>query len=159
MRKILAVALALFSVYGLAQNDATCSFNQDGFSYGNKTYKLLDLIEKHNWVLGNAIMDCKQENNLLLLESHMNPQTSIYFIFNPLDETIVKVFGGTHLIYRNHDFSTIVYADGGEIYNYEEKSIKTMDLQEDEFVCALDFAQEEIEATVCSSETDTKRKL
>ncbi|WP_369281774.1 hypothetical protein [Oscillibacter sp. GMB15532] len=114
------------------------------FTYHGVDY---DLAERNQSI--NALMGQYPVGKYIVVEGHTGPENFIYCVFDTQAEQFVKDFAGTNLIWRGDDLTTAVYSFWSEIYDYEGRSIGSVELPEDgSFIRKLAFSEDGAELIV-----------
>lgn len=114
-----------------------------------------DLTERSPAITAVTKMEWVGEE--LLLECHTGPENNLYLVFDPRTETFVKELVGTHLIWREEDLTTAVYAFWGDICTWDGTVLTTVDLGTDGYVSGLSFTDsgDQVEVTVTQNEVSS----
>lgn len=102
------------------------------FTYNGKDY---DLQERNPMV--NSLMAETLVGGVIVVEGHIGPNVGYYGIFDTETEAFVKDIEGANLTWRDDDISTAVYNLHFEIYGYDGKLLKKLDLTESEHISGL----------------------
>lgn len=108
------------------------------FTYHGVDY---DLAERNQSI--NALMGQYPVGKYIVVEGHTGPKNIIYCVFDTEAEQFIKDFAGTNLIWRGDDLTTAVYTFWSEIYDYEGRSLGSVELPEDgSFIRKLAFSED-----------------
>ena len=118
------------------------------FSYGGESW---DLAEQSPVT---SLLGCATAGRYVVVTGHGGPVNAVYFIFDTESRTFSRPLIGTHLIWRNDDLSTAVYADGGSILSIDGRTLAELGLAEGEYVYDLAYSQDgtALAVTIVSSE-------
>ncbi|MCR5303491.1 MAG: hypothetical protein K6E33_02935, partial [Lachnospiraceae bacterium] len=86
----------------------------------------------------NAIMDVQQVGEWILIEGHVNPHVSFYYLLNIYTGNIEKTIEGANLTWMDDDLTTTVYSAYDAVYDFKGSIIGRTDGGE---VCELKFAE------------------
>ncbi|MCR5799936.1 MAG: hypothetical protein K6G69_07665 [Lachnospiraceae bacterium] len=101
-------------LYDAGEREPEFSYDGLNFRYNGSVYDI-----SYQDCGANAITDCTQVGNRIVVEGHINPHNSAYLIFNTDLGDFEKVIYGTNFIWKDNDISTAVYAQYNQIYNYK----------------------------------------
>lgn len=85
----------------------------------------------------NSLMAETPVGGVIVVEGHIGPDAGYYGIFDTETEAFVKDIEGANLTWRDDDISTAVYNLQSEIYGYDGKLLKKLDLTESEYISGL----------------------
>ncbi|WP_026671188.1 hypothetical protein [Butyrivibrio sp. AD3002] len=110
IKDIEEVDSAFYGMYDLGDLDPEISYDGLKFNYNGTTF---DLEGKG---AGNAILDVYHAYGKEIVECHVNPHTSLYYIFDKFrGEFCEELIDGTNLIWLDDDFTTAIYAQKNEV--------------------------------------------
>ena len=129
------------------------SISDTVFSYGGESW---DLAEQSPAV--TSLLGCDAVGQYVVITGHGGPKNDLYFIFDTESRSFSNAFIGTHLVWRDGDLSTAVYADGGSILSIDGRTLAELDLAENEYVYDLSYSQDStvLTAAIVSNE-ETER--
>lgn len=108
----------IYGAYDLGEGNVEFSINDgaagDGlmFSYNGIDMDLTDLGP------ANALLDCTKVGEKIVIEGHINPHNSAYYVFDTNTCEFEAQCYGANFIYYEGDITTAVYSIWNEVYNY-----------------------------------------
>lgn len=112
------------------------SFEGTVFRYGEQDY---DITLRSQSI--NSILTAVPVGNKIVIECHVGPKNGIYCIFNTVSRSFEKDIEGHNLIWHSDDIATAVYAFWSEIHTYNGSMIKKYNLEENELIYGLEYAE------------------
>lgn len=104
------------------------------FIYHGEPY---DLTEQSPSI--NAITQVRRAGKYYVIEGHVNPNNSVYCVFDTETERFIKKLTGANLIWQGDDLTTAVYSFWSEILDYKGNTVASCDLSEGEYIYSLGF--------------------
>lgn len=118
------------------------SFEGITFRYSGRDYNLSDVCT------ANTIMSCTPVGDYIVIEGHVNAQIGVYVMFSTKTSSMETALYGNNLIWRDNDISTALYSDWGNVRDYNERVVASVDLADDEFISQLEFADNNTEVKI-----------
>ncbi len=112
------------------------------FYYGEEAYNMTEFGQT------DGITDITPAGNFLVIQCHVNPNISLYGIFDTDSRAFVKTFAGGCLTWYDDDITTAVYCFRSEIYAYDGTCIRSYELSEPEWIDDIRFSEDHTEITV-----------
>ncbi|WP_029200556.1 hypothetical protein [Oribacterium sp. NK2B42] len=110
LKDIEEVDHAFYGMYDLGDLEPEISFEGMTFHFKNKFYDLSKLGA------GNAIMDVFHAYGKEIIDCHVSPHMSEYYIYDRfLGELCPETIQGTNLIWLDDDFTTAIYSQGNDV--------------------------------------------
>lgn len=137
-RLCLMFALLLMLCACSAKQNVEYSVADTVFTYDGTSY---NLAEREPLVTSITEVLPVGDDTRLVIVGHTGPRNNVYFIYN-MKNTFEAQFPGTCLIWRDNDITTAVYAFWGDILDYNNNVIAAIEMEENEYISALAFAQD-----------------
>ena len=94
--------------------------------------------------LTDVIMDARPYGDWVIVEGHMNPHRSNYFLYNRNSGMVDQILSGTNLTWAGDDITTAVYSAFNEVYDFKGNVIGTTNAE----VGSISLNADGTEATV-----------
>ena len=124
-------------------------FNGTAFWFNGIEYDVSDIDENVN-----AINDCHQIGNHIIIQGHVGPKNNIYLVFNTETEIFEKKIIGCNLVWHSNDINTILYSFWNDICDYEGAVIHNVSIPETSQIDNIIFidAFNAIEVTILNAD-------
>ena len=109
---------SFYGVYDLGDADQEFSYDGLTFTINGMDYEITDYA-----AMANAIMDMYAVGDWIVVETHINPHTGAYILYNTLSADVEKTILGANLTWINDDITTAVYSNYSDVYNFKDHLI------------------------------------
>lgn len=116
------VPASYYGLYDMGDLPAKLDHRGTVLIYNGGEYDLMDY-----GLLTNAITDVKQVGEWIVVDGHVNPHRSLYYLLNTGTGSIEKVIDGVNLTWKGDDITTAVYSLFNEVYNYKGHLVGIID--------------------------------
>ena len=116
----------IYGAYDLGEGDVKFSIHEDAIDGMIFTYNDID-IDLTDMGPANALLDCTKVGEKIVVEGHINPHASAYYIFDTNSGDFEEQVYGCNFIYHDGDITTAVYSIWGEVYNLAGDLIGSFD--------------------------------
>ena len=108
----------IYGAYDLGEGDIEFCINDeeagDGLMF---TYNGIN-IDLTNMGPANCLLDCTKVGEKILIEGHINPHNSAYYIFDTNSGDFEEQCYGCNFIYHDGDITTAVFSTWDQVYDY-----------------------------------------